>query len=183
MTNTILTIGAGLLGVIVGSTSSWLLVRRQYQLSTILDMHREFNSGDLARSRHVASKLVAQHQSKTYHELYQELSAENMHEIWCVVYFYQRLWLLIKYHQVRSKYVTELFADVFYYRLALSFERQLIPDDVPVAGHIAELRGWLDNHTTEQDRQRWRTTDWDIVAEGNSRGFTWRLARTRRWLK
>jgi hypothetical protein len=157
-----LSIGAGLLGVIIGSASSWLLVRRQYQLSTVLDMHREFNSGQLARARHVASKLVVQHPKKTYHQLYQELSAEDMHEIWSVVYFYQRLWLLIKYHQVRSEYVTELFADVFYYWLALSFESQLIPDGMPVAAHIMELRGWMDKHTNEHDQQQWRTTATDL---------------------
>jgi len=159
----IVSVGVGLLGVIIGSASSWLLVWRQHQLSTVLDLHREFNSGQLARSRHVASKLVAQNPAKTYLELYQKLSVEDMADVWAVVYFYQRLWLLVKHRQIQRKYVPELFAENFYYWLTVSYESQLMPLDLPVARQVAAFRNWMDRRTTELERQQWReaVTVWE----------------------
>ena len=50
-----------------------------------------------------------------------------MQDVWNVVFFYERLWLLIKHGQIRESYVKELFADVFYYWLTISFQSQLVP--------------------------------------------------------
>jgi hypothetical protein len=168
MTETLLSVGSGLLGVILGVTSSWLLVRRQHQLTITLDLHREFNSGQMARSRHVAGKLVLEHHNKTYLELYQQLSPEQMQDIWNVVYFYQRLWLLIKHGHIRKDYVKELFADVFYYWLTISFQSQLVPIETHSAHHIADLRDWMDGHTTDEERRRWSeaAATWDRLDDG-----------------
>lgn len=167
MTETLLSVGSGMLGVILGASSSWLLVRRQHQLTTTLDLHREFNSGQIARSRHVASKLVLEHQTKTYLDLYKELEPEQMHDIWNVVYFYERLWLLINHGQVRKSYIKDLFADVFYYWLTISFQSQLIPVETRAARHIEALRDWMNGRTTDEERQQWRegAVTWDQLAQ------------------
>src|SRR5258708_22995167 len=167
MTGTLLSVGSGLLGVIVGGTRSWLLVRRQHQLTMTLDLHREFKSGQMATSRHAAAKLVLEHHTKTYLELYQQLKPEQMQDIWNVVYFYERLWLLINHRHIRKDYVKELFADIFYYWLTISFQSQLVPIETHSARNIASLRDWMDRHTTDEERQRWReaATTWDNLDE------------------
>jgi hypothetical protein len=156
MTSAIISAMAGLVGVLIGAGSSWVLVRRQHQLATTLEMHREFNTGEMAISRHLAWKLALDNRTKTYMELYQELPFEQMRCFWEVVIFYQRLWLLIRHHHIRSDYAAELFADQFYAWLALSLESQFIPLDVQIARDISALRDWMDRRTTAEDRRRAR---------------------------
>jgi hypothetical protein len=156
MTSAIISAAAGLLGVLIGAGSSWVLARRQHRLATTLEMHREFNTGEMAMSRHLAEKLALDNRAKTYMELYQELPFEQMKCFWEVVSFYQRLWLLIRHRHIRKDYAAELFADEFYAWLALSLESQLLPLEVQIARDISALRDWMDRHTTAEDRRRAR---------------------------
>ena len=181
---------AGLLGVLIGVSSSWLLTRRQHQLSMTLAMHREFNTGDLATSRHLAWKLLLDHPPKTYLELYREIPPDQMQHVWAVAYFYQRLWVLIKHGHIRSDYVPELFADIFYSWIKSTFEQQLLPLQSQVARDVAALGEWMDKHTTLDDRRRAleENAAWDRRGEpdlagrhnGPGRRHVSRLVRKRR---
>jgi hypothetical protein len=138
-----------------------------------LDLHREFKSGQMATSRNVAAKLVLEHHTKTYLELYQQLKPEQMQDVWNVVYFYERLWLLINHGHIRKDYVKELFADTFYYWLTISFQSQLVPIETHSARNIAarfEI-GWIGIL---------RMKNADDGARRRQRGITWMKSGKRR---
>jgi hypothetical protein len=103
---------AGLLGTMLGALLTWLITTRQRRLATTFDMHREFNSPEMIRSRYKASELLEAHSDENLAELRQRLGRVEMQGVWNVVNFYQRLWLPVRYGSLRNEYVPGLFGDI-----------------------------------------------------------------------
>jgi hypothetical protein len=155
MTSLVINILVGFIGTVVGGVVTWVIGVRQRRLELVLQAHRDFNSADMVEIRHRASELLDSHPGQDFRELRAQLGRSVMKDIWAVQYFYQRLWLLVQYHQVDSRLVPELFGDIFSwwvqrYYLALLFSLETEP-----ARHIEQLWRWIQEKSTPQQRQQW----------------------------
>jgi hypothetical protein len=83
----------------------------------------------------------------------------ELQDVWNVMYFYQRLWLAVRHGHVHKRYVPGLFGDVFYWWWEHSFQRQLVPLPTEPAQHVQALQHWLEAHSTQDDRTRWRISN------------------------
>jgi len=133
-------------------------------------MHREFNSAEMIASRHKAAELLEAHPQQTIPQLRSALGRVEMQNVWDVVYFYQRLWLAIQYGSLRNKYVPKLFGDIFYWWYDRSFESQYVPCHTTISEDLDDLRKWLDDHTTELQRKKWREANRAFATGSKSSG-------------
>lgn len=149
-------VGAALLGTVVGAAIAWLAGRRQHRLETAFAMHREFHAPEMTRSRNLAGKTVIEHRSDSFEVMRKTLPPEETQHVWNVLYFYQRLWLAIKYKNIRESYVPEMFGENFCWWYVKSYKDQLMPLDWQAGRHIAALMNWIERHTDEAELARWR---------------------------
>src|SRR5262249_33661755 len=106
---TLVSVGTGLIGTLVGATIAWLAGRRQHRVETTYAMHQEFHAAEMTKSRGLAGKTVRKHYPKNYDDLRRDLPPQKTQHVWNVMYFYQRLWLAIKYENIYTKNVPEMF--------------------------------------------------------------------------
>ncbi len=90
-----------------------------------------------------------------------------MQHVWNVVYFYQRLSLAVQHRGLHNKYVPQLFGDIFYWWYERSFRNQYIPLHTTISEDLDSLRKWMDKHTSEADRQRWRQANRAFAMEAD----------------
>jgi hypothetical protein len=67
----------------------------------------------MTHSRNLAGKAVRDHSSETFDAMRRKLSPDVTQHVWNVLYFYQRLWLAIKYKNIQEDYVPEMFGENF----------------------------------------------------------------------
>ena len=159
---TLVSLGSGLIGTLVGAVIAWLVGRRQHRVETTFAMHQEFHSAEMTKSRGAAGKTVREHYPKNYDELRRTLEPEVAQHVWNVMYFYQRLWLAIKYNNIHTKYVPELFGENFWWWYLKSYEVQLVKleeegkENWQAARHIEELWIWMGGKADTSDVEHWR---------------------------
>lgn len=146
---------AGFIGVLVGAYLSWMSTRRHRRIEMVFALHKEYNGIDMVQVRYRASVLLGKHPKVSYNELRATLGRVEMQDVWAVVSFYRRLWLIIKHGGVYEKCVPELFGDYFTWWYEWSFKEQLVPLDIEAALHIRNLKHWLDGNTTVEQMERW----------------------------
>ncbi|HEV8649303.1 MAG TPA: hypothetical protein VG276_07840 [Actinomycetes bacterium] len=152
----LISVGAGLLGTLVGAAITWFAARRRDRLETAFAMHREFHAPEMTHSRNLAGKTVRDHGSETFDAMRRKLSADATQHVWNVMYFYQRLWLAIKYRNIHESYVSEMFGENFCWWYVKSYEDQLVPLDWQASHHIAALMRWIEGNTEQIELERWR---------------------------
>ena len=89
------------------------------------------------------------------------MDPEEMQHVWNVLYFYQRLWLAIKYENIHKKYVCEMFGENFYWWYIKSYQDQLIrgqenEEKWQAAYHIEDLWKWFEKEADSNDKSRWK---------------------------
>ena len=84
---TLVSVGAGLIGTVVGAGIAWLVSRKQHRLETVFAMHREFHAPEMTRSRNFAGKTVRDHQSESFDVMRRKLSPQETQYVWNVMYF------------------------------------------------------------------------------------------------
>jgi hypothetical protein len=129
--------GAGLLGTLVGAGITWFAARRRDRLETAFALHREFHAPDMTHSRSLAGKTVRDHGSETFDAMREKLSPDATQHVWNVPYFYQRLWLAIKYKNIQKDFVPEMFGENFCWWYLKSYEEQLLPLGWQSSHHMA----------------------------------------------
>jgi hypothetical protein len=152
----LISVASGLVGTLVGAAIAWLAARKAHRLKTVFEMHREFHSPEMTRSRSLAGVTVRECSSESFDTIRRVLTPEETQHIWNVMYFYQRLWLGIKYKNAHEKYVGEMFGENFYWWYLKSYHDQLIPLDWQAARHIAALMAWIERHSSREQLEQWR---------------------------
>jgi len=152
----LVSVAAGLIGTLVGAAIAWLAGRRQYRLETSFAMHREFHAPEMTHSRNLAGKTVRDHRSETFDDMRRGLAPEETQHVWNVMYFYQRLWLAIKYRGIHEKYVPEMFGENFCWWYIKSYRDQLIPLDWQASRHIGALMTWIEAKADRSEMESWR---------------------------
>ncbi|MEY3304966.1 MAG: hypothetical protein ACK5RE_01055 [Pseudanabaena sp.] len=148
---------AALLGTIVGGFISWIANVYQNKSQATFDFHREFDSEVMNRSRILADHLIKKVPNLMLDEMYEKYPEESFH-IWQVINFYRRLWVAIKYGQVKNKLIPELFGETFIWWYLICFERQYLPAYNHFQGRnqILDLKNWLDTHSDKSVMHVWK---------------------------
>jgi hypothetical protein len=150
----LVTVAAALIGTVVGAGIAWLAGRRQHRLQTAFAMHREFHAPEMTHSRNLAGKTVTEHRSDSFEIMRSELPPEETQHIFNVLYFYQRLWLAIKFKNIQESYIPEMFGENFCWWYVKSYTDQL-PMKWQAGRHIAELMKWIKSHADEAELTEW----------------------------
>ena len=140
------------------------------RVRTVLDLHREWTSESLFRSRTLAGSLARSHSSATLSDIEQSEPYESVAHMWIVVSFFQRLAFMIQHKKVHTEMTVELFGELFLSWWLLSFERQVVPCDWDASTRITWLRNWLFENTTESQRAPWvRRAEQELLRNSESR--------------
>jgi hypothetical protein len=153
---TLISVAAGLVGTVVGAAIAWLAGRRQRRLETAFAMHREFHAPDMTHSRSLGGKTVRDHPSENFDVMRRGLRPDETQHVWNVMYFYQRLWMAIKYRNIHEDYVAEMFGENFCWWYMKSYSDQLVPLDWEASRHVAALMKWIEHHADEIQLAQWR---------------------------
>jgi len=146
----------GLVGTLIGATVAWFVGRRQVRLEMVFSMHRELNAPDMAHSRVLAGRTVLKHPSESFDWMRVNLEPEETQHVWSVMYFYQRLWLAIKYRSIHRRFIADMFGENFYWWYLKSYQDQLVPLNWQAGRHIKSLMEWTEKHSDPKETERWR---------------------------
>lgn len=124
-------------------------------INTVVDLHREWNSESIYRSRTHAGVLVRRYPSLTILEIEERDESEEGVHLWIVIGFFLRLSFLIQHEKIHREMAIELFGELFVWWWVVSFERQLAPVDWDARDRILFLKGWIYANTTEGRRAPW----------------------------
>ena len=153
----LVSIGGGLVGTLVGAAVAWFAGRAQYRLEATFTMHREFHSPEMTLSRNLAGKTVRDHGSENFDWIRRELSPQDAQHVWNVMYFYQRLWLAIRFKNVYNRYVPEMFGETFCWWYFKSYEDQLVrPLDWQAGRHVSCLMEWIERNAKQSEIEEWK---------------------------
>jgi hypothetical protein len=152
----VVSIGAGLVGTLVGAVAAWFAGRAHHRLETTFAMHREFHSPEMTRSRNLAGQTVADHRSCSFAEMRATLPPDVTQHVWNVMYFYQRLCLAIRFRDVYGSHIPEMFGETFCWWYSTCYEHQLVPLDWQAGRHIKWLMDWIERHAYKDELEKWR---------------------------
>lgn len=85
---------------------------KQKKLDTTFNMHREFNSEAMHKSRNTAGHLVEKYPLFSIRDYHKQLPIEETVHLSNVLGFYYRLALLVKHDQTDIAYIPELFGQI-----------------------------------------------------------------------
>src|SRR5687768_6420047 len=106
-------LGGAILGAVVGGYISFWLTESKNRTQLLFDLHALFNGAEFSQIRPRAAKTLVNFADVPFDSIPQT-GRDDFADVWTVVRFYQRLWIAIKFKQVRLDLVPELFGDVFY---------------------------------------------------------------------
>lgn len=125
------------------------------RIQTVIDLHREWNSGALYASRTLAGKLVRDYPALTIFQIENEVPYDQAAHFWVVTGFFQRLAFLAEHDKLHKQMALELFAELFVWWWILSYEKQLMPCECDARDRIFVLKKWIYGNTTEAQRAPW----------------------------
>lgn len=148
---------AALLGTIIGGLISWFANVSQNKASVTFNFQREFDSADMHLSRIRADQLIKRNPDLMLNEITEKYPEESFH-IWQVIKFYRRLWVAIKYRQVKTQLIPDLFGEIFTGWYLYCFENQYLPayQDSQGCKEIFSLKQWLDKHSSNSVMHQWK---------------------------
>ena len=157
---------SALLGTIVGGFISWFVNFYQNKSQTTFDFHREFDSSDMHNSRILADRLIKDNSDLLLHEITEKYPEESFH-IWQVIKFYRRLWIAIKYNQVKVKLIPDLFGEIFTGWYLTCFEKMYITSykykNSQGCKEVIALKMWIDKYADKSQLNQWKQhilNDW-----------------------
>jgi hypothetical protein len=152
----VVSIGAGLVGALVGAVAAWFAGSAQHRLETTFAMHREFHSPEMTRSRNLAGQTVTDHRSSSFAQIRATLPPDVTQHVWNVMYFYQRLYLAIRFRDVYGSHIPDMFGETFCWWYSTCYEHQLVPLDWQAGRHIKWLMDWIERHADADELEKWR---------------------------
>src|SRR5215813_4201186 len=122
---TLVSVGTGLIGTLVGAAIAWLAGRRQHHVETTYAMHQEFHAAEMTKSSGLAGKTVRKHYPKNYDDLRRDLPPKkhNMSGMSCtsINAYGSRL----STRNIYTKNVPEMFGENFWWW----YQKQLNPEE------------------------------------------------------
>ncbi len=121
-----------------------------------MDLHREFSSERLGKSRSEALAFLKKHWDMSFDEISDTPSlALEAVPLFEIVYFYERLWVLVNFKQVSVSAIPDLFGEIFLWWYTVSFRQQLLRCDWKSSQDIESLYLWLKSKAPRDDWNKW----------------------------
>ena len=155
----------GLLGTLAGSVITIVSTRTSEKLKEVFSLHREFSGDEMNKIRNEAFKLLQKYPDRSYAYISQQLSVQETNHLWSLIGFYQRLWLAIKYNNIDTRYVPELFGELIVWWYYFTFEERLIVEDWQASKDIKNLFEWTHKHLDSKEFEIWKSKG--ILAKDN----------------
>jgi hypothetical protein len=164
----------GLLGVGVGAYVTWMAQLSASKWHLIVDLHKEFNSETMTKSRNEAWDIVCDNWAKSFNEIADNNDLDNKAlPLWNVMRFYHRLAVATRHNQVVRKHVCGLFGQVFVWWYVVSFDKMLRPSRPPSQSQgvweswldIDWLYEWMKKRTPSEKWNAWQKTAQDDIAK------------------
>lgn len=156
---------SGIIGTLIGALLAYLFARRAYKATVSFDFHREFNTVEMCRHRDLADEIIQQFPDHDFNKLL-TLKSPGVESLVLVMRFYERLWIAIKYRQVKNSVICEMFSENFFYWYYLSFEENFVGADWFASKSIEHLAGWFREAISDErcaklrDRNRKTRLQW-----------------------
>lgn len=161
----ILGITGAIIGALTGTGITLYITRARIRSQLLLDLHRDFNGIDFCAARNEAHKLLQKYPIKNVQEV--EI-LEGGSNVFVVVRFYQRLWMLVNNKLIPTKFVGALFGEVFYLWYYDHFQERLLPLQWQVARDVESLKAWFEKKCPASDTSLWADrAKRDIAKEPN----------------
>lgn len=125
------------------------------RIQCTIDLHKEWNSEAIYKSRNIASKLLMRNPRSTIFQIEEIEPPEDAAHIWIVVGFFQRLEFLVEHAKVHESMAIELFAELFTWWWSASYKHQLAPCNCDASDQLLVLNAWFESNTTEEKREPW----------------------------
>jgi len=93
----------------MGAAAAWLAGLQANRWNQTLELHREFNTEEMTKSRDTALAFLRNQPQKTYQQIAEEHQFDaSALPVWDIMRFYQRLTVMTKHRQVVRKQVPNL---------------------------------------------------------------------------
>ena len=132
--NILLSTLLGFIGTIIGASITWWVTKRANVIAATLRLYEEWNSESMLATRHGVQEVKEffDHDEKnTLDSRFRSIKPEQRAAIWKIIYFYEKLYVMIDNNQCNKKLIPDLFGETFYWWYINCFEAKLLPLENP----------------------------------------------------
>ncbi|MCK6583321.1 MAG: hypothetical protein L6Q49_09515 [Anaerolineales bacterium] len=104
----------GFIGTIVGASITWRVTKRASATAATLRLYEEWNSESMLVTRHGVQEVrefFDRDENNTLDSRYRSLSPEQRASIWKIIFFYEKLYVMIENDQCNKKLIPDLFGE------------------------------------------------------------------------
>ena len=150
----------GFIGVMVGAFITRWMAKRDDATNLSLRLFDEWNSVSMIEIRHQVQEyrdFFDRNRATSLDKTFRSTDPERRAQIWMIIRFYDKLYVMILHNQVNKKLIPELFGDSFYWWFTNCFDAKLLPSgDRIEAIRIKSLMEWFEKNTPLEIQNRWK---------------------------
>ena len=158
-TNIFISTALGFIGTVVGASVTWWVTKKASATATTLRLYEEWNSESMLATRHGVQEVrefFDRNEKNNLDSRYRSLNPEQRASIWKIIFFYEKLYVMIDNNQCNRRLVPDLFGETFYWWYLNCFEAKLLPLEYRISTiRIRKLKNWLDKTASPVDLARW----------------------------
>jgi hypothetical protein len=137
---------------LAGAAIAWWTGVQANRWNRTLELHREFNTEAISKSRTAAWAFIRGHSGKTFKQIAEDPTLDTAAlPLWDVMRFYQRLAIVTKHRQVVRKQIPDLFGEIFVWWHEISFRTMLAPTGWVAWKDINWLYEWMKKEVGSND--------------------------------
>ncbi|HEX8318860.1 hypothetical protein [Longimicrobium sp.] len=145
---------SGFGGAILGVLATVWFERSNARKTMAFDLHRELNQESMMKARMDAQATLAAYSDYHLGELIREVPDE-LHSVWVISGFYDRLRIALDHRLVDSRFVSPLFGSLFCFFYFGFFEDQLLPAEWDISKNMNKLADTLRSNTPRNEWKAW----------------------------
>jgi hypothetical protein len=158
--NILLSTLLGLIGTLIGASITWWVAKRASAIAATLRLYEEWNSESMLATRHGVQEVKEffdRDEKNTLDSRFRSIKPEQRAAIWKIIYFYEKLYVMIDNNQCNKKLIPDLFGETFYWWYINCFEAKLLPLENRTSSiRIRKLKKWLDKKASPNEISRWK---------------------------
>lgn len=136
------------IGWSLGALITRRLVKKDKATATTLRLYDEWNSESMLATRHAIQEVrefFDRDEKNNLESRHRSLRPEDRAGIWKIIYFYEKLFVLIDNKECDEKLIPDLFGETFYWWYRNCFEAKLVPLEYRTSAiRILNLKNWLE---------------------------------------
>jgi hypothetical protein len=145
---------SGFGGAILGVLATVWFDRSNARKNLAFDLHRELNQESMMKARMDAQSVLAAYSDYHLGELIREVP-EELHSVWVITGFYDRLCIAVDHRLVDRRFVSPLFGSLFCFFYFGFFKDQLLPAKWDISESINKLAYILESKTPKKQWENW----------------------------